>query len=364
MSMFLRTRRCVLLGLASGIMLGSAALGCGDSSGNPSQAMTPSFDTPAPHAGTSASGAGTAANGGAAGTSAPPHGGSAAGGPATNTTSTTSASAAGGVGAAGSVAASGTGTAGNAGTSGSGAGVGAAAASSAGTSGSSAAGSGGSAGAAGATPHDDLGKGDGHDVVLLGDSYMYNTLDFEGTGGGIVPSLLSMSGQKYRNYALQGTMLLMDDSSGPAIPTQWDDAKGANADIKTVIMTGGGNDIIQDAAMKASCMMGGADCEDLLMRETARFDQLWSEMADAGVQDIILIGYATDDGTVAPALVMETEANTPAICSSGKVRCERLDSTPLVMGQRAGDGIHPLQAANDRVAAALIQLMMSDGIRR
>jgi len=213
--------------------------------------------------------------------------------------------------------------------------------------------------------HEDLGKGDGHDVVLLGDSYMSNTLQFEGTGGGIVPSLLSASGQRYRNYAVQGTMLLMDNTFGPAIPTQWDDAKRINADIKTVVMTGGGNDIIQSDSLKASCMMGGADCKTLLTNETMKFDQLWTKMAEAGVKDIVRVMYATDSGTVSDALLNDPAIKTaPAICSTGKVRCHFLETTDLVMGQRAADDIHPLQSANDRVAKALVELMMKEGMRR
>jgi hypothetical protein len=252
-------------------------------------------------------------------------------------------SAAAGVGAAGSVAA--------------GSGGGAAGSTAAdGGAGSNAAGGGADA------PHEDLGKGDGSDVVELGDSYMLNTLQFEGTGGGIVPSLQQASGQKYRNYALQGTMLLMADSSGPAIPTQWDDAKRANAKIKTVIMTGGGNDIIQSAALKASCMMGADDCKQLLVKETQAFDELWSKMADSGVLDIIHVGYAEDTGTVDPSLIKDVM--TPPICSSGRVRCHDFDTTALIMKQLAGDGIHPLQAANDRIAKALVDLMAKEGIRR
>jgi hypothetical protein len=223
---------------------------------------------------------------------------------------------------------------------------------------------GSSAGAGGmaAEMHEDLGKGDGSDVVELGDSYMSNTLQIEGTGGGIVPSLAQASGQKYRNYAVQGTMLLMDDSFGPAIPTQWDDAVRANPKILTVIMTGGGNDIIQNDSLKASCMMGGDDCKQLLMKESDAFNTLWTKMAEAGVKDIIHVGYATDTGTVDPSIL--GALTTPAICTSGKVRCHDLDTTSLIMKQLAGDGIHPIQAANDRVAKAIVDLMQKEGIRR
>jgi hypothetical protein len=34
------------------------------------------------------------------------------------------------------------------------------------------------------------------------------------------------------------------------------------------------------------------------------------------------------------------------------------------MGERAVDDIHPLQSANDRMAKALVELMMKEGIRR
>jgi hypothetical protein len=235
---------------------------------------------------------------------------------------------------------------------------------SAGAGGSAAAGSGGAAGAPPAM-HEDLGKGDGSDVVLLGDSYMSNSLTFEGTGGGIVPSLLKMSGQRYRDYSVQGTMLLMDDSYGPAIPSQWDDAKRINPDIKTVVMTGGGNDIIQNPTLQTACMMGGSDCKDLLVKEGMRYDALWTLMAEAGVQDVIRIMYATDSGTVADSLLKDPAVTAvPPICTSGKIRCHSLETTDIIMGQRAADNIHPLQGANDRVAKALIELMAKEGIRR
>ena len=213
--------------------------------------------------------------------------------------------------------------------------------------------------------HEDLGKGTGQDVVLLGDSYMDNTLQFEGTGGGIAASLLRLSGQRYRNYAVQGTMLLMDNTYGRAIPTQWDQAKRANADIETVVMTGGGNDIIQSEAMKASCKEGGSECKQLLLKETMRYDELWTQMAESGVKDIIRVAYATDTGTVDPKLLSDPEVTAPPpICTTGKVRCHNLMTNDLIMKQLAADNIHPLQAANDRVAKALIDLMEKEGIRR
>jgi hypothetical protein len=348
---------------ALGAALAPVWIGCGSDS-----AVTPGM-LPSPTQMLPAAGAGAVAGSSVSGS------GSIAGAMSTGLAGTTAAGAAasGGAGAPAAGAAAGASgaaagsSAGAAATAGSAAGE-PSAGGGAGTAGSVAAGSGGAGGAAGSgmpAMHEDLGKGDGHDVVLLGDSYMSNTLQFEGTGGGIVPSLLSASGQRYRNYAVQGTMLLMDNTYGPAIPTQWDDAKRINADIKTVVMTGGGNDIIQSSSLQASCMMGGADCKALLMKETMRFDQLWTQMADAGVEDIVRVMYATDSGTVADSLLMDPEVGSPPpICSTGKVRCHFLETTDLVMGQRAVDDIHPLQSANERVAKALVDLMTKEGMRR
>jgi hypothetical protein len=345
--------------------LAASFVGCGSDSGGPAAGNTTGSTisagigatSPASMSSGGVGGAGSsAASGGSGATRASANNTGTAGKPSTSTSATATGtagassqpSAAGVGGGAGTIAAAGSG--GASGAAGVAEGV---------------AGSAGSAGAGGAPAtetHEDLGKGDGSDVVELGDSYMSNTLQIEGTGGGIVPSLAQASGQRYRNYAVQGTMLLMDDSFGPAIPTQWDDAVRQNPKIRTVIMTGGGNDIIQSDALKASCMMGGDDCKKLLMDESAAFNTLWTKMAEAGVKDIIHVGYATDTGTVDPSIL--GSATTPEICMSGKIRCHDLDTTALIMKQLAGDGIHPLQGANDRVAKAIVDLMEKEGIRR
>ena len=89
---------------------------------------------------------------------------------------------------------------------------------------------------------EDLGKGTGSDVVTIGDSWMDYLL-----GGGGIEGGLDRAGTNYRHYALSGTQLL-----DGVIPRQYDRAKAANPDIKTVIMTGGGNDIMFSGACSTS----------------------------------------------------------------------------------------------------------------
>jgi hypothetical protein len=212
--------------------------------------------------------------------------------------------------------------------------------------------------------HPDLGKGNGSDVILLGDSWMSNTLQIEGTGGGIAPALQQVSMQPYRNYAVQGVMMLQADTFGPAIPTQYPAAKAANPDIKTVVMTGGGNDIIQNPTLQSDCQMGGAMCKMTLDQIGVALNTLWTQMAADGVQDIVYVNYSNDVGTVAPSLRGDGGVPTPMICSTGKVRCWEYDSTAAVMKQIAGDGIHPLAAANQRMATEIYALMTKEGMRR
>src|SRR6185369_3462885 len=159
------------------------------------------------------------------------------------------------------------------------------------------------------------------DVVLLGDSWMSNTLQIEGTGGGIAPALTQVSGQPYTNYGVQGVMLLMADTFGPAIPTQYEQAKQFQQGIKTVVMTGGGNDVIQNPTLQASCMMNGPECKQLGMDIIAELDKLWTEMSDDGVADVIYIRYSKAASSGGDSM---TDAGPPpappSICLKGPIR--------------------------------------------
>jgi hypothetical protein len=213
--------------------------------------------------------------------------------------------------------------------------------------------------------HEDLGMGDGSDVVLLGDSWMSNTLQIEGTGGGIAPSLIQVSGQPYTNYGVQGVMLLMADAFGPAIPTQYESAKQFQPGIKTVVMTGGGNDVIQNPTLQASCMMNGPECKQLGMDIIAALDKLWSEMSDDGVQDVIYIRYSKSASSSSSDMDAGPPPPPPQICLKGPIRCHSVETTDLVAAtDLAADGIHPLVTANQRIAQRVFDLMMSEGMRR
>jgi hypothetical protein len=214
-------------------------------------------------------------------------------------------------------------------------------------------------------PRPDLGKGDGSDVVLLGDSWMSNTLQLEGTGGGIAPSLISLTGQRYRNHAVQGVMLLEADLFGPAIPTQWDDAVRENPNIATVVMTAGGNDIIQDSSVSDACASGGPACTKKLADILAALESLWARLSSSGVKDIVHVTYSSAAGSVKD--FDKNVADLEAACAAvpAPARCHLVKSTALVAkSDLAIDGIHPLKSANDRIATTISALMTAAGMRR
>jgi hypothetical protein len=193
----------------------------------------------------------------------------------------------------------------------------------------------------------DLGKGDGTDVVSIGDSWM----DYIGGGGGIQAGL-DRAGTNYRHYGLSATTLI----SGQ-IPGQYTRAKGVNPDIKTVIMTGGGNDVMFSGGCNTAelCEMSVAAIQEAL-------NTLWTEMADDGVKDVIYIQYSEDAGT-APTGTRPKSTKPVPICLSGRILCHTLPTTELVMGQLV-DGIHPARAANDRIAMAVLKMMEERKMRR
>jgi hypothetical protein len=193
----------------------------------------------------------------------------------------------------------------------------------------------------------DLGKGDGSDVVTIGDSWM----DYVGGGGGIQAGL-DRAGLRYRHYALSGTTLL----SGQ-IPSQYTQAKTVNPDIKTVIMTGGGNDVMFSGGCNTAEL-----CEMSVMQIQAGLQMLWSQMADDGVKDVIYIQYAEDAGT-APSGTRPKSTKPVPICLTGRILCHAIPTTAIVMGQLV-DGIHPTLQANDRIAAELVKVMDERKMRR
>jgi lysophospholipase L1-like esterase len=194
----------------------------------------------------------------------------------------------------------------------------------------------------------DLGKGDGSDVITIGDSWMNIA-----TNGGGIEGALDRAGTSYRHYAIAGTTLINGD-----IPAQYDRAKAANPKIASVIMTGGGNDVMFSGGCntKEACTMSAQRIADAL-------DELWTKMSSDGVTTVVYIQYSKYAGT-APT---DTRPDMPPIvkvCTTGAIRCISQNTDDLVAATDTVDGIHPTLAAADRIAKAVLEQMETLGARR
>jgi Domain of unknown function (DUF4334)/GXWXG protein len=195
----------------------------------------------------------------------------------------------------------------------------------------------------------DLGKGDGKDVVTIGDSWMSGAL-----GGSGIQAALDRAGTDYRHYAVTATTLL----SGQ-IPGQYDRAKRANPNISTVIMTGGGNDVMFTAG---SCSTPAA-CAEFSVKISDALDKLWTKMADDGVKDVVYVQYSDNAGST-PAENRGGDPKPVAVCTSGRISCHTVPTTDIISRADLADGIHPGTAGNNRIAKRVLALMEERKIRR
>jgi hypothetical protein len=201
----------------------------------------------------------------------------------------------------------------------------------------------------------DLGKGDGKDVITIGDSWMLLATT------GIQESLTKASGQPYRKYGRPGTKLL-----DGVIPGQYATAKRADADIKTVVMTGGGNDIIQNSTLKTDCMQGGAMCDAQVEKIRTALSELWKQMSTDGVQDVIHVMYSGSAGSG----VKNRETHNvkmAEVCAAvpAPLHCHLLNTDMLIgPSDMRGDGIHPTDPGYDKIGKAVFELMEKEGMRR
>jgi len=198
---------------------------------------------------------------------------------------------------------------------------------------------------------EDLGKGNGKDVITIGDSWMSYDL-----ATGIQDSLRQVSGQPYRGYGVGGTQLLNGQ-----IPSQYAQAKRDNPGIKTVIMTGGGNDLLRSNA-RSDLATAGPMTRMRIDQIANRLVALWTEMSQDGVRDIIYVFYSRGGG-IAASVDYGTKKIQPLCQSLKPARCHWIDSdTTVHMTLR--DSTHPTDAGFNALAKTIYDLMGKEGIRR
>jgi len=206
----------------------------------------------------------------------------------------------------------------------------------------------------------DKGMGDGSDVITMGDSFM-NLNGFEGTE----ISLEKVSGRDYRNYGVAGTQLL-----DGRIPGQFDSAVRENPNIKTVVISAGGNDILLGMI---TCTFNWTEaCNEQVRRVAAGHKELRERMGSMGVEDVIWVhyGYSTSgtsdepNPTLKPGLDLAREMAVTGCTPEMMPRCHFIDPVEELYGEIRGDGIHPTGAGYDILGQMVWDVMQERGIRR
>lgn len=181
-------------------------------------------------------------------------------------------------------------------------------------------------------------------VVVLGDSYI-NWVSHT-----MPQDLVAVSGQVWRMHAIGAAS--MGSGGLSFIPDQLDAALAADPDMNTIVMTGGGNDILVADPTYA----GGAECKNRADAATTPVCQmivaeavdtaidLMDQAADAGVKDVIyffypevpegtLIGGLHPRAMLAYALPMVRETCESAEQrTGGRLKCHFIDTIPLFRG--------------------------------
>jgi lysophospholipase L1-like esterase len=131
------------------------------------------------------------------------------------------------------------------------------------------------------------------EVVMLGDSYL------DPAWGNVGPTLMTEANATYRHYYIGGASLAWGNPSTQFyIPYQFDpmaltDIAVTNpADIKVVIMDGGGNDVlIGNTSCETTAPPGNASCVTTVQNAVGMAQTKIEEMAQKGVQSVIFFFY-------------------------------------------------------------------------
>jgi hypothetical protein len=195
-----------------------------------------------------------------------------------------------------------------------------------------------------------------NDVVNLGDSIF-------ALSGKIQDYLHSWSGQTFRRYALSGSFV-------SHVADQYDDAKADNANINTIFMDAGGNDILIPANLfdpyncKVDWWESGlsSSCKNLINDVYVDTVNLLNQMGRDGVDNIIYLGYyhvknglfattglnpAVDYGDAKLALAVQNATAAP----NYRVF---LDPRPnIVNSDIIYDGVHPNDSGSYKCATLI-----------
>jgi len=197
-------------------------------------------------------------------------------------------------------------------------------------------------------------------VVNIGDSIF-------ALSGEIQNRLHSLAGKTFRRYATSGAELKGGDLIAPSVVNQFATARTDNSYIQTVLMDGGGNDILIPVLTLFdlyNCKKDwwesslSSSCRGLIDNIYVDGVNLLSEMKNRGVTKVIYLGYYyTKDSLISGNLSALRQAidygdnKFKTACANSLVSCTFVDPrSSIVNADIIADGIHPATSGSHKIA--------------
>ncbi|WP_020407486.1 SGNH/GDSL hydrolase family protein [Hahella ganghwensis] len=198
---------------------------------------------------------------------------------------------------------------------------------------------------------------DNDQVVTIGDSIF-------ALSGDLQDFLEDYAGETFRRYTLSGAELT-GGVIATSIADQYEIARSDNSDIETIVMDGGGNDILIPAIMldpydcKTQWYEFGklsSTCKNYINDIYIDGVNLLNDMHADGVSNVIYLGYYhTKNGLFLLDSMEEAvdygDAKLAQACSYSAVNCEFVDPRSSINdGDIIFDGIHPNTGGSKKLA--------------
>jgi hypothetical protein len=219
-------------------------------------------------------------------------------------------------------------------------------------------------------------KGKTSEVVIIGDSYI------NWASHTLPADRAKEAGETWRLYAVGGASILAGGIA-KLIPAQFEDAVTADKDILTVVMDGGGNDVlICDPGTYPGCdkckEMGASKlpvCLKIVQDTLATFTKLQDRFVSVGVKDVVYFFYPdvpsnTPIGGPYPNEIADFAMPMwKATCEGAeqrtgrKLHCHFVDMVPVFKGHDdyfAAADIHPNPMGSAAMAKAIWGKMKDD----
>jgi lysophospholipase L1-like esterase len=128
-------------------------------------------------------------------------------------------------------------------------------------------------------------------------------------------------------------------------------------------MTGGGNDILIGNIF---CTVAWDDsCNDTVYEVADALTALREKMADAGIEDVIILSYDyIPNEVVKPGLTLSVMLSEEMCTPDAMPRCHFLNNLNTVSGMIRADGIHPTAAGYDILGQRVWDMLQERGLRR